>query len=49
VHGSAEAELDLTFGQVIEYLARVGQRSRKAVQLCDDQRVAGAASGERFA
>lgn len=48
VDGSAEAELDLTFCQVIENFSGVWERARKAVEFGGDQWVAGAAGGERL-
>ena len=39
---AADAELDLAPREVLEDLARVGQRSRQAVELGHDQRVAAA-------
>jgi len=48
VHRRADAELDLTPGEVLEDLPRVGQRSRQAVELGHDERVASAAGCQRL-
>jgi hypothetical protein len=49
VQGAAEAELDVAVGELVNDVARVGQRAREAVEFGHDERVAGAAGGERFA
>jgi hypothetical protein len=46
VDGSAEAELDVAFGEVFDDVACVGQGTGEAVKLGDHQGVAGAAGGE---
>jgi hypothetical protein len=49
VHGAAEVELDLAAGEIVDDVARVGQRAGEPVELGHDERVAGAAGGERLA
>ena len=46
---AVQIQLDLAAGEVFDDVARVGQRAREPVKLRDDDRVAGAAVGERFA
>lgn len=48
VHRAAEVEADVAAGEVIDDVARVGQRAREAVELGDHDCVAGAAGGERL-
>ena len=48
VHRAAEVEADVAAGEVVDDVARVGQRAREAVELGDHERVAGAAGGERL-
>jgi hypothetical protein len=49
VDRSAEVEANGPTGEVISDVARVRQRAREPVELRHDERVAGAAGGERFA
>lgn len=49
MHRSADAELDLARCEVFEDVAGVGQRPRKPIELCDDQRVAAATRRQRLA
>jgi hypothetical protein len=49
VDRGAEVQPDLADRQLVGDIARVGQRTSETVELGDDERVAGAARGERFA
>jgi len=49
VHRPAEAELDLAAGEVLDDGPGIRQGTRQAVELGDDQGVARAAGGQRFA
>ena len=48
VHRATEVELDLALGEVVDDVARVGQRACEAVKLRHHKRVAGATGGERL-
>jgi hypothetical protein len=48
VHRRADAELDLTPGEILEDLMRVGQRSHQAIELGHDKRVASATRCQRL-
>lgn len=49
MHHSAEAQLDLTAGQVVEDRSGIGQRPGQTVKFGDYQRVASPARGQGFA
>jgi hypothetical protein len=48
VHGAAEVQLDRALGELVGDRARVGERAGEPVELCHDERVPGAACGERL-
>jgi hypothetical protein len=48
VDRSADAELDLSSGEIFENLAGIGQRARQTIKPRNDQRVAAAARRERL-
>jgi hypothetical protein len=48
VHRAAEVELDLACGEPLGNRPGVGQRAGEAVELGDDEFIAGAAGRERF-
>jgi hypothetical protein len=48
VHGAAQVQADSAAGEVVDDVARVGQRASEAVELGHDKCVAGAAGGERL-